>query len=135
MTLKELIKDVPIQRHVGNASTLALVELTERVPGLPKSLVLLAVQLGHGRTLSAVDDQRQRLLWRKHTDQRVNGTAEPAQTRPEAPTAAEDVLHQVLSETTEYFSVFFFFNIFAKKPSSFDIECRLIIIWFFLIFF
>lgn len=115
MTLKELIKDVPVERHVGNASTLALVELTERVPGLPKSLVLLAVQLGHGRTLSAVDDQRQRLLWRKHTDQRVNGTAEPAQTRAEARTAAEDVLHQVLSEITEYFSVFFFFNRFAKK--------------------
>lgn len=90
MTLKELIKDVPIERHVGNASTLALVELTERVPGLPKSLILLAVQLGHGRTLSAVDDQRQRLLWRKHTDKRINVTAESAQTRPEAPTAAED---------------------------------------------
>lgn len=57
MTLKELIKDVPIKGHVGNASTLALVELTERVPGLPEGLILLAVQLGHGRALSAVDDQ------------------------------------------------------------------------------
>lgn len=75
MTLEELIKDVPIKRHVGNAPALALVELAERVPGLPEGLILLAVQLGHGRALSAVDDQGQRLLWRKHRDKTINDTA------------------------------------------------------------
>lgn len=75
MTLEELIKDVPIKRHVGNAPALALVELAERVPGLPEGLILLAVQLGHGRALSAVDDQGQWLLWRKHRDKPNNETA------------------------------------------------------------
>lgn len=75
MTLEELVKDVPIERHVGNAPALALVELAERVPGLPEGLILLAVQLGHGRALSAVDDQGQGLLWRKHRAQTINDTA------------------------------------------------------------
>lgn len=75
MTLEELVKDVPIERHVGNAPALALVELAERVPGLPEGLILLAVQLGQGGALSAVDDQGQRLLWRKQGDKTINDTA------------------------------------------------------------
>ena len=47
LPLEELIEDVAFEAHVGDAPTLALVELCEGVPGLHEGVVLLAVQLGH----------------------------------------------------------------------------------------
>lgn len=43
MALEELVKRVPLEGHVGDASTLALVELRERVPGLHEGVVPLRV--------------------------------------------------------------------------------------------
>ena len=67
LLLDEVIEDVTFKGHVGDASTLALVELNEGVPGLPEGVLLLAVQLGPRRTLPPVGDhQRQWLLWKIH---------------------------------------------------------------------
>lgn len=52
-TLEELVKDVALEAHVGDATTLALVELGEGVPGLHEGvvMVLLAAEMGPGGTL------------------------------------------------------------------------------------
>lgn len=69
LTLEELVKDVTFKGHVGDASTLALVEFSERVPGLHEGLILLAVQLGQrGALPPAGPHQWQWLLWRIHKD-------------------------------------------------------------------
>lgn len=65
LALQELIKDVSLETHVGDAAALTLVEFGERVPGLHEGLVLAAVQLGQrGTEPPAGRQQRQRLLWR-----------------------------------------------------------------------
>ena len=43
---EELVEDVPLQTHVGDASALAAVEAQQGVPGLPQRVVLLAARLG-----------------------------------------------------------------------------------------
>lgn len=70
LALKKLIKNVPFKFHVGDATTLALVELYERVPRLPECVILLAERLTPRAALPPVGaHQTHRLLWKI---QRIN---------------------------------------------------------------